>query len=181
MADLPRIRTFLYVVLWVFALVCFGLSAARIHYTTHLPRGDPLNNGHNFYDPIVAELLATSFLTMIWAPFVVHMISGMREHRFFSRVWHELLGLFILWILFLVGAAIATSIWPNLPSFCSQFEACRLLDAMLAFAWLCWIALCAQIVITLIFASVNGSWNDPAHGRWVRDSTYSSRYPAQRA
>ena len=34
-------------VFWSFVLFC--LSAARLGYTTHLPRDDPLNNGHDFY------------------------------------------------------------------------------------------------------------------------------------
>jgi hypothetical protein len=29
--------------------VLLGLCAARIHYTTHLPLGDPLNQGHPFF------------------------------------------------------------------------------------------------------------------------------------
>ena len=43
------------------------------------------------------------------------MIHGRREYRYLSKVWHELLGLFVLWILWLVGAAIATV--SNLRSF----------------------------------------------------------------
>lgn len=65
---LPTIRVALYVVLvsadgagsveerlttfvmqWLFSVVLLGLTAARIHYTEHLPPFDPLNNGHNFY------------------------------------------------------------------------------------------------------------------------------------
>lgn len=77
---------------WLFSAVLLGLTAARLHYTTHLPRGDPLNQGQPFYgtcrahssdafhidvdthsclsDPIVAELLACSILAMVWAPLV---------------------------------------------------------------------------------------------------------------
>ena len=33
----------------LFSVVLFGLTAARLHYTTHLPKGDPLNGGNNFY------------------------------------------------------------------------------------------------------------------------------------
>lgn len=38
----------------------------------------------------------------------VHMIHGRREYRYLSRVWHELTGLFVLWLFWLVGAAVAT-------------------------------------------------------------------------
>ncbi|KAH8107375.1 hypothetical protein DFH11DRAFT_1637664 [Phellopilus nigrolimitatus] len=182
----PIIRAFLYIVLWVFSAVLLGLTAARLHYTTHLPLGDPLNQGHSFYDPIVAELIACAILSLIWAPLVIHMIHGRREYRYLSRVWHELLGLFVLWVLWLVGSAIATSIWPNLPSFCSQFEACRLLTAMLAFAWMGWITLTALMVTTLLYATANSSWAEPAHGHWVREnnpraSEYSQYSVSQRA
>lgn len=165
----PIIRATLYIILFVFATVEFGLTAARLHYTTHLPPGDPLNSGHKFYDPIVAELLASALLAMLWAPMVIHMIHGRYEFRYLSRVWHELTGLFVLWILWLVGAAVATSIWPNLPSFCSQFSACRLLTAMVAFAWLGWLTLTALMATTLMYATANSSWGEPAHGHWVRE------------
>lgn len=36
------------------------------------------------------------------------MIHGRLEFRFLSMVWQELLGLFILWVMWLVGAAVAT-------------------------------------------------------------------------
>ncbi|KAL5519862.1 hypothetical protein ACEPAG_1522 [Sanghuangporus baumii] len=178
---LPIVRGFLYLWLWLFAAVLLGLTATRIHYTTHLPPGDPLNQGRNFYDPIVAELMASAALALIWAPLVGLMIHGRKEYRYFSRVWHEILGLFILWVLWLVGAAIATHIWPNLPSFCPQFEACRVLTAMLAFAWMGWIVLTFLLAATFMYAVANRSWREPAHGHWTRNSNpraseYSTRY-----
>ncbi|EJC97817.1 uncharacterized protein FOMMEDRAFT_143374 [Fomitiporia mediterranea MF3/22] len=178
---LPMIRGFLYIVLWLFSAVLLGLTATRIHYTTHLPPGDPLNQGRHFYDPIVAELMACAILALLWAPLVAHMIHGRREYRYLSKVWHELLGLFVLWVLWLVGAAIATHIWPNLPAFCSQFQACRVLTAMLAFAWMGWIMLCLLMLTTLLYAVTNSSWHEPAHGHWVRNnnpraSEYGSSY-----
>lgn len=176
----PFLRAALYVVLMLFSIVEFGLCAARLHYTTHLPRGDPLNHGHNFYDPIVAELLVSSIFAFLWAPMVINMIHGRGEYRYLSKVWHELTGLVVLWIFWLVGAAVATSIWPNLPSICSQFQACRLLDAMLAFAWLGWLTLTALVVATLLYATANSSWREPAHGHWVRDdpNVRESQYSA---
>lgn len=39
----------------IFSLILFGLSAARLHYTTHLPRGDPLNGGKDFYGSLFTE------------------------------------------------------------------------------------------------------------------------------
>ncbi|OCB90750.1 hypothetical protein A7U60_g2050 [Sanghuangporus baumii] len=192
-------RAILYVILWIFSVVLLGLTAARIHYTTHLDPLDPLNDGQSFYDPIVAELLVCSILAIVWSPLVyvctfmipllqnylsalfwrsygllwcmIHMIHGRREYKFLSLVWHELLGLAILWLLWLVGAAVATSIWPNLPSFCSQYNACRVLTAMVAFSWLGWITVTALVVTTLLYATANSSWADPAHGHWTREGS----------
>jgi hypothetical protein len=54
---------------WVLSLVLLGLSAARIHYTENLSPDDPLNGGQDFYDPVVAELLATSIIVTLWSMF----------------------------------------------------------------------------------------------------------------
>ena len=43
------------------------------------------------------------------------------------------------------------SIWPSL-AFCYQFEACRVLTAMMAFAWLGWIVLVGLIVVAILSA-----------------------------
>lgn len=171
----PLIRSCIYFVFWLFSLVLLGLTAARLHYTTHLPPFDPLNQGRPFYDPIVAELLVCSILGIIWAPFVVHMIHARHEYKYLSKVWQELLGLFILNVLWLVGAAISTNIWPNLPSFCANFQACRILTAMLAFAWMGWIMLTTLVFVTVMYALANQSWYEPAHGHWVRDLPSNAR------
>lgn len=34
---------------FLFSGTLIGLTANRLHYTRHLPPGDPLNNGHPFY------------------------------------------------------------------------------------------------------------------------------------
>ncbi|KAL0574011.1 hypothetical protein V5O48_007933 [Marasmius crinis-equi] len=68
--NTAALRIGLYFALSLFAIVLLGLCAARINYTTNLPAGDPLNGGVHFYDPIVAELLATSILTMLWSWFI---------------------------------------------------------------------------------------------------------------
>ena len=43
------------------------------------------------------------------------------------------------------------SIWPSL-AFCYQFEACRVLTAMMAFAWLGWVVLVGLIVVAILSA-----------------------------
>ncbi|EIW75022.1 hypothetical protein CONPUDRAFT_132619 [Coniophora puteana RWD-64-598 SS2] len=167
-------RSFLYIVLFIFSIVLMSLCAVRIHYTEHLSPFDPLNDGVRFYDPIVALLLATSLLTILWSAFVGHTIHGRHERRIIGTFLHEFLGLGVLFILWLVGAAIATvtsnvptllTRWGNLSS-CWHYSTCRILTALLAFAWLGWIVVLALLLTTLLFALANRAWNEQMHGRW---------------
>ena len=53
-----------------------GITAGRISYTEHLPGGDPLDGGTDFYDPVVVELLVCSLLMIgisifLCVPFMV--------------------------------------------------------------------------------------------------------------
>ncbi|KAJ8085591.1 hypothetical protein PM082_004409 [Marasmius tenuissimus] len=170
------LRVALYFALSLFSIVLLGLTAARIHYTRNLPEGDPLNGGINFYDPIVAELLASSILTMLWSWFVIFTIHKRRERGFITTFRGELIGSFILWVMLLVGAAIATSHrspespdpnarWGNLSS-CRMYKTCRILTALVAFSWITWSTLTIVMIISIVFASVNRGWNEPMHGRW---------------
>jgi len=173
--DIPPVRFGLYIALTVFSAVLFGLTAARLRYTTHLPTGDPLNNGRSFYDPVIAELLFTTFITMIWCIFGIIAIFRRLEFRFFTTFLGEILVLTIIWLFWIIGAAVATSIWGDL-SWCQHFYQCRLLTAIVAFSWLGWITLTALLVITVLFSIANNALQQPLHGRWdPRISTYSSR------
>lgn len=163
--DLPALRISLYFTLALFSFILLALTGARLNYTEHLPRGDPLNGGHNFSDPVVGELLFTSLITMAWSAFIIYTIHKCAENKYVSTFAAELVGLFVLWLFWISGAAVATSIWGNL-SFCQQFEACRVLSAMLAFTWLGWIVLSFIIGINLMFSVANGAFMEPLHGRW---------------
>ncbi|KAJ7650739.1 hypothetical protein FB45DRAFT_888679 [Roridomyces roridus] len=172
---LSLIRTFLYSVFGIFSLVLFGLAAARLRYTTHLPPGDPLNQGKDFFDPIVVEILVSTLLGMAWSVYAVVAIHHMREDRWVYTFFSEILILGILFVMYLVGAGIATHIWGDL-SFCHQFHACRLLTALVAFAWISWITLLGLLVTSVFVAIVNAAFFSPFHARWnPRDSTYSNR------
>lgn len=48
---------------FLFSLVLFGLCAARLHYTTHLPADDPLNGGASFYGELTEETYFGASLT----------------------------------------------------------------------------------------------------------------------
>ncbi|ETW79581.1 hypothetical protein HETIRDRAFT_435012 [Heterobasidion irregulare TC 32-1] len=171
MAFLPPLRIFLYCALWVFSVVLLGLTAARIHYTTHLAPRDPLNHGRSFYDPIVAELLVTTILTILWAPHIALSIAKGRQEGILNTFAGELLGNAILFLLWIVGAAISTSFWGDL-GWCQQYQPCRILSALVAFAWLGWISLLFLIVLSLIHCVKNDAFGSPLHGRsYPRDST----------
>ncbi|KAJ6630931.1 hypothetical protein B0H10DRAFT_1979925 [Mycena sp. CBHHK59/15] len=169
------IRTFLYSVFGVFSLVLFGLTAARLRYTTHLPPGDPLNDGHDFFDPIVVELLFSALLGMIWSIYAVITIHHLREDRYIYSFFSEIVVLSILFLLYLVGAAIATTFWGNL-RFCHQFRPCRILTTLVAFAWMSWIIILFLLIASVSVAIANAAFFSPFHGRWnPRESTYSDR------
>jgi len=144
------IRLLLYAILWFFSLIVLSLTAARLNYTLHLPKGDPLNHGADFYDPVVAELLVCSLLAIGFAPFILGLWNGgiIPSSSEVSTAVIEVIALAVLWLLWLIGSGIATNIWPNL-SFCYGFEACRILAAMTAFAWLGWLTICALLIISV--------------------------------
>ncbi|KAI0027392.1 hypothetical protein K488DRAFT_90903 [Vararia minispora EC-137] len=166
MVSFSSIRIVFYILLWLFSVILLGLSCSRIHYTTHLERTDPLHNGRPFYDPIVAELIATTILAILWAPFAVHAIWKRRERGLITSFAFEGVSLFVLWLMYLVGAAIATSIWGDL-SFCRQFWQCRELTALVAFAWLSWITLFSLFSFAILIPARNNAWSAPMHGYYV--------------
>ncbi|KAI0333366.1 hypothetical protein GY45DRAFT_1244881 [Cubamyces sp. BRFM 1775] len=144
------LRLPLYICLWVFAAIVLILTSVRLNYTLHLPKGDPLNNGVDFFDPIVAHLLACSLLALGTIPFVMQWVPQLITSAASANLF-ELASLSVIWLLWLVGCVVSTSIWPNL-SFCFQFAPCRILTAMMAFAWLGWVTLVGLIVIAVLTA-----------------------------
>ncbi|KAF8663690.1 hypothetical protein AX16_000865 [Volvariella volvacea WC 439] len=162
---LPPLRLCLYLALALFSFILFALSAARLHYTTNLPVGDSLNGGIDFYDPVVAELLVTTLFTMIWCGLIIYIMFHRFERKNVTTFAIELGGLAVLWLFWISGAAVASSMWGNL-SWCQMYEPCRVLSALVAFCWLGWLVLTALIGVTVMFAAANNAWMEPLHGRW---------------
>ncbi|KAJ6619476.1 hypothetical protein B0H10DRAFT_1163509 [Mycena sp. CBHHK59/15] len=182
--DLPTMRIASYAILAFFSFIDFALTIARLNYTNHLPHGDPLNGGHNFYDPDIVELLITTMMSIGWAIFVIYTIHKRVEGNLVSTFRGELVGLFVIWFFWLVGAAIASSQWGNL-GFCAQFEACRVLSAIVAFSWLSWVMVSFNFGVSLTFILANGALLEPLHGQWVpspreQDSQYTERSRSSR-
>ncbi|KAJ7069858.1 hypothetical protein C8F01DRAFT_1114290 [Mycena amicta] len=183
--DLPTLRKLSYGVFALFSFIVFCLTIARLAYTDNLPHGDTLNGGRNFYDPDIVELLVTSMMSIGWAGFLMYTIHKRVEGNLVSTFRAELVGLFIVWMFWIVGTAIATTAWGNL-GFCSEFEACRVLSAIVAFSWLSWVTVTFNFGVSLIFIIANGALLEPLHGQWVgaRDhetgSQYTERTPRSR-
>ncbi|EJD46033.1 hypothetical protein AURDEDRAFT_113751 [Auricularia subglabra TFB-10046 SS5] len=125
-------RLILYGLLWCVSAVVMGLSAWRIAR-------------FNRHDRIVSELLATSILTLIWVPIAMFLlmavraagaVTGANRHAGRHPRWpHEQFGGWILWILWLVGAAILTNDFPTKAS--RGFgRPSRLLSTLIAFSWI---------------------------------------------
>jgi len=172
--DLPTLRIASYAILTLFSFIVFCLTIARLSYTNHLPRGDPLNGGKDFYDPDIVELLVTAMLTMAWALFVIYTIYKRVEDNLVSTFRGELIGLFVLWMFWIVGTGIATTQWGNL-GFCARFEACRVLSAIVAFCWLSWILVSFNFGVSLTFILANSALLEPMHGIWVPGATQNDR------
>jgi len=182
--DLPTLRIASYAILVLFSFIVFCLTIARLAYTENLPRGDPLNRGKDFYDPDIVELLVTTMMSIAWAVFVIRTIHRRVEDNLVSTFRGELVGLFIIWMFWIVGTGIATSQWGNL-GFCQEFSACRILSAIVAFSWLCWILVCFNFGVSITFILANGALLEPLHGQWVprprdNESQYTERTPRSR-
>ncbi|KAJ7288415.1 hypothetical protein C8J57DRAFT_1280156 [Mycena rebaudengoi] len=173
--DLPTFRIASYAALALFSFIVFGLTIARLNYTNHLPRGDTLNRGRNFYDPDIVELLITSMMSMAWALFLIRTIYKRVESNLVSTFRGELLGLFVVWMFWLVGTAIASAQWGNL-GFCQVFEPCRILSAIVAFSWLCWLTVTFNFGVSITFILANGALLEPLHGQWVQPPPSTSQF-----
>ncbi|KAJ3798134.1 hypothetical protein GGU11DRAFT_704429 [Lentinula aff. detonsa] len=163
----PATRLGLYFALSLFSIVLLGVTAARIHQTLNFAPGV------SFFDPIVVELLVTSALAIIWSWFIIHTIHTIRVNGPVTTFWHEAIGFLIIWIMFLVGTAIATNFWANL-GVCFGVFTCDILTVIVAFAWLCFITMTLIGFSTMLFLARNngyGSIHEPLHGRWGTGQT----------
>lgn len=79
---------------------------------------------------------------------------------------------FILTRLAIITLLNLQSFWGNL-NWCHEFSACRLLTALVAFAWMNWIILFSLLGLSVLFTIVNAAFSEPMHGRYdPRESHY---------
>ena len=82
------------------------------------------------------------------------MIHGHSDYRFLRHVWHELLGLVVLWIMWLVGAAVTTHDFPWVVYRGFGLEN-HLISAIIAWSWIIWVHVLLNIVLALMtFAAI---------------------------
>jgi hypothetical protein len=117
----------LYALLWVVAVIELGLTGFRVEHTRHVGK---------FYDPIIVELLVTSALTILWVPYASWSLNRLRTTNAngMTAANPEHHGNFVLWVMWLVGSAIATNDWPT-AAVRGVGKQSRILAAILAFGW----------------------------------------------
>ncbi|KAG7087871.1 hypothetical protein E1B28_013809 [Marasmius oreades] len=168
--DLAILRLGLYVFLLLLSLILFSLSAARLQYTLHLPPGDPLNKGVNFYDPAIIELLVASLFSLGWCIFIIYLYFRTTGNPIIRTYREELVVLGILWLLLLGGSAAASNIWAVV-AFCQQFQACQILSAVLGICWTAFVVLTAIIGVDVKLIRDHGGLNVPlARSRSLKES-----------
>jgi len=123
------------------SLALLGLTAYRVHHTKKLA---------GFYDPIVVELMVTAVLTMLWVPFAILGLLRRAVSSMTTGALHtEALGLFVLWVMWLVGSAIATNKWPS-KAFCGFGKQCNVLIAIVALGWVAFGLLTLIVIAALM-------------------------------
>lgn len=138
MTVLGPVRIFFHALLWTSAVILLGLTAYRVHYTKRLALGDILTSRRHFYDPVIVELLVTSCLTIIGSLGVLAALAARRKGRWGSKSFGmENIYLFIIWVMFLVGAAVTTHKWLRLKWCRGSYKVCRILETIKAFSWIC--------------------------------------------
>ena len=207
---------------FLFSGTLIGLTANRLHYTRHLPPGDPLNNGRPFYGLLTFLLWVDTNLqachrsnsrwTLRGSGIYILLVNPYVSRRTKSQVKssyrdHQDTHHFPIsgtrripcsdWIWALVSqlsmgslscgrrhrdGELANSLtsrptnislhfdwyqsmWGKL-SFCWNFEACRILTALVAFAWIGWITISALLFTTFIYGFTRDAWRKHSHGRW---------------
>ncbi|KAF9459407.1 heterokaryon incompatibility protein-domain-containing protein [Collybia nuda] len=165
MSSLHPLRIALYSALAIFSIILLGLTAARIDYTGNRRFSDPIrSSARHYYDPVVVELLVTSIFSFLWSLPLIYLLHSRKGRGVASSYAFEFLGLFVLWVMYLIGTAIATHYWHGL-GFCWGFNQCRILTAIVAWGWINW-AVTTFLLLTSCAGqqSSHAGYRDPLHG-----------------
>jgi len=154
------LRAPVYILLWITSLIVLALTGYRVHHTKIF---HPFHGGHGFYDKIIVELLVTSALTLLWVPIGFHFLSRHRgtvanDAATSSRrptLSGETSFLTVLWVMWLVGAAIATNNWPLL-AIAGHNKQGHVLIAIIALSWLAFtLVTLLKVLMLMHYAAAN--------------------------
>ena len=118
--------------------------------------------------PVSTSRLSIPIYPISNSPISLHRIVRIHrrhDHGFMSTFGGELVGLIILFVLWIVGAAIATQKWGDL-GWCHVFSTCRLLTAIVAFTWMSWIMTFFLTISCIWYIVKNDGFTQPVHGRY---------------
>jgi hypothetical protein len=90
-------------------------------------------------------------------------IHRRHENGFLSTFGGELVGLLILFTLWIVGAAVATQKWGDL-HWCHMFRACQILTAAVAFIWMSFIMVFFLTIACIGYIVKHDGFSHPVHG-----------------
>ncbi|KAM6492839.1 hypothetical protein JOM56_010973 [Amanita muscaria] len=151
----------------IFAIILIGLTSSRIHFTHQQPIGffgafliqlEALSAIIlSFYsEPITADILATSIIAFLWSLAVLLLLAG-RVGGSLASFFIENIMYFLIWVLYLVANAIYSHKFAHI-GHCRRFaEQCRVITAILAFAWINWAIYTFLIVISLAHMATAGA------------------------
>ncbi|GAA5874561.1 hypothetical protein JCM16303_002905 [Sporobolomyces ruberrimus] len=146
-------RTFLYAYTITVTLATLGVAAAFIHQISE--------QFYGYYEPS-AELLAASVILVLTLP-ILHFGFHLRRGHYgvLSSLGLEVAVLFVLWALFLGGAAATTSdLGQTFRSrACSQYLFCGLGKALEILAWLSWAGLTLLLFLAVAVGIKSGIWD----------------------
>ncbi|KAH9476511.1 hypothetical protein JR316_0010423 [Psilocybe cubensis] len=115
-------------------------------------------------DPIIVELLVTSILALLISAWFLASILGKLRNPL-SKYISEHMSLFVIWVMFLVGAAIMTHKWLHLKHCRGHYKVCRILETIKAFSWMCFILSTFLILASLLsMLTRKRTLSDPVYG-----------------
>lgn len=177
-------KTIFYILLSLTSCGLFVFTIIRIAFTIQ-PRDNVRFSGFNgksFYDQPVAELCFCGSVSLIFSITMLVVLATKTPRALISRNWFEVIANGILCFVWLGGAAACSALWMNL-NYCSVFSQCRILQAMLAFAWFGWVFITINLVVSISILARSGQWDGHIYERAQKCVTVEedSSYMEQKA
>ncbi|KAK2467830.1 hypothetical protein APHAL10511_000125 [Amanita phalloides] len=149
-------RLLLYILIWIISVILIGFTSSRIHFT---------HATASFFEPITAEILATSIIALLWSTFMqVTLFIGLRVGGIVASFAAENFFNICIWVLYLVGNAIFSHKFAHIGLCRRGAETCRIITGIMAFAWINWAFFTFLIILSLgHMVSAGASVTDPSY------------------